>query len=498
MPPKSSASSATRKKHARKAGGPVVETEAPPPREKKGEKLRSDPPRQKVHVHRAAAGFAAGAWALAARDVDRAVSTADRAPAAPAFLTRTLMRPDVLWSKFNPPPPPPSAKRPTGVADPPPRAKADELDESAPTAARPPHRRQILWSMLQHALIPPFLHDAPPADEGEDADREEEAEVEGEGYVEGFGSGVEPDGAVQGTMWAANAPFKTCWQRCSTRSACVCSVGGRITDAGVLCAAREPLVSGVDVPSQTSALEMTENAHTRTRLPRWSHPQIIHGRGRSCTLLANVLGGTVLVLTARCVWCTGVSDCEVRGDLRRAACAPRIRIPHQLVGAATLEDAPRLDAFLASEAPATLTLTVLAQVLRAFATSLEQAAAGGVPPSSFDDDVALLGATRALESWILLVILLPLPVAKNIELLLLLNSPPSATTTSTGFTNSTYPFFTCCNADPSLAVANDTAAPDGTLNVPQSVLNFPSARLAILAKSWLPFVGKGSIFHVSK
>ncbi|KAJ7484291.1 hypothetical protein FB451DRAFT_1231984 [Mycena latifolia] len=49
MPPKSSASSATRKKHTRKAAGPVVETEAPPPREK-GKKHRPDRPRQKAYI----------------------------------------------------------------------------------------------------------------------------------------------------------------------------------------------------------------------------------------------------------------------------------------------------------------------------------------------------------------------------------------------------------------------------------------------------------------
>ncbi|KAJ7249410.1 hypothetical protein C8J57DRAFT_1239861 [Mycena rebaudengoi] len=47
-PPKSSASSGTRKKHARKAAGPVVEVDVP--REKKGKKHRSDPPRPKVFV----------------------------------------------------------------------------------------------------------------------------------------------------------------------------------------------------------------------------------------------------------------------------------------------------------------------------------------------------------------------------------------------------------------------------------------------------------------
>ncbi|KAJ7484301.1 hypothetical protein FB451DRAFT_1554863 [Mycena latifolia] len=390
MPPKSSASSATRKKHARKAAGPVVETEGPPPREKKGKKHRSDPPRQKVYiapvkpsaafadplettglahrlppellvvlrslgkkapvtkvraleelqsgwvdrcgdgedgdesvvytlldmvpvwlhhlpahllhadrrirlltasVHAAlrripllagplteeASATAAGAWALAAHDVDRAVAvaaaTADRAPAAPAFLARTLMRPDALWAELNPPPPaapapPPAAKRPTGVAEPPPaRAKADELDESASDRrarlriaafgalkhlleSAPAHipaflATPALWSALHHAPVPPFLHDAPSADEGEDADREEEAEVEWEGYDEGFGVGqpalrraawsalpallarrplppalvrvlaravlrsawVEPDGAVQGAMWGGLLGF---------------------------------------------------------------------------------------------------------------------------------------------------------------------------------------------------------------------------------------------------------------------------------------------------
>ncbi|KAJ7074942.1 hypothetical protein B0H15DRAFT_1027322 [Mycena belliarum] len=48
MPPKSSASSGTRKKHARKAAGPEPIEEMP--REKKGKKHRSDPPRQKVYI----------------------------------------------------------------------------------------------------------------------------------------------------------------------------------------------------------------------------------------------------------------------------------------------------------------------------------------------------------------------------------------------------------------------------------------------------------------
>ncbi|KAJ7484303.1 hypothetical protein FB451DRAFT_1169376 [Mycena latifolia] len=148
VPPKSSASSATRKKHARKAAGPVVEAEAPPARN------RSDPPRQKAYVApvKPSAAFAdpLETTGLAHRlppellvvlptpGPSPPTTTADRAPAAPTFLARTLMRPDVLWSELNPPPPAapppsPSAKRPTGVAEPPPaRAKADELDESAP------------------------------------------------------------------------------------------------------------------------------------------------------------------------------------------------------------------------------------------------------------------------------------------------------------------------------------------------------------------------------
>ncbi|KAJ7199225.1 hypothetical protein GGX14DRAFT_468328 [Mycena pura] len=51
MPPKSSASSGTRKKHARRAAQAEGTVDPPPPlREKKGKKHRSDPPRPKVYV----------------------------------------------------------------------------------------------------------------------------------------------------------------------------------------------------------------------------------------------------------------------------------------------------------------------------------------------------------------------------------------------------------------------------------------------------------------
>ncbi|KAJ7056206.1 hypothetical protein C8F01DRAFT_377750 [Mycena amicta] len=51
MPPKSSASSGTRKKHARKAVAASGVVEQPlPPREKKGKKQRSDPPRVKMYI----------------------------------------------------------------------------------------------------------------------------------------------------------------------------------------------------------------------------------------------------------------------------------------------------------------------------------------------------------------------------------------------------------------------------------------------------------------
>ncbi|KAJ7676451.1 hypothetical protein B0H17DRAFT_1334447 [Mycena rosella] len=343
MAPKSSASSGTRKKHARKAAGPV-EPEAP--REKKGKKAhRSDPPRQKVYVapvkpsaaqadplettglaHRLppallvvlrslakkapvtkvraleellsgwvercagdeddtvlyavldmlpvwthhlpahllhpdrrirlltatvhaallrvpllrpaladdAPPTAAGAWALAAHDVDRAVATvasAARVPSAdPApithFVARTLMRPDALYAELNPPPPAapslPAAKRPTGVVDPAPapaRTKADEFDESEPdrrarlriaafgalkhlletdtTTPLPAFLASpALWSALHHAPDPPFLHDPLPQDEEGHEDEDDHRDA----YTEGFGT-AQP--ALRRAAWAA-------------------------------------------------------------------------------------------------------------------------------------------------------------------------------------------------------------------------------------------------------------------------------------------------------
>ncbi|KAJ7512370.1 hypothetical protein B0H11DRAFT_479514 [Mycena galericulata] len=96
---------------------------------------------------------AAGTWALAAHDPDRAVAAiaaAARTPATPAvlapFLERALLDPDALYNAVNPPapssnPPPPNTgnknrppvKRPTGRVEPDlPRSKADELEESEP------------------------------------------------------------------------------------------------------------------------------------------------------------------------------------------------------------------------------------------------------------------------------------------------------------------------------------------------------------------------------
>ncbi|KAJ6599995.1 hypothetical protein DFH09DRAFT_1355983 [Mycena vulgaris] len=384
MPPKSSASSGTRKKHARKAAGPV---EPEIPREKKGKKHRSDPPRQKVYIapvkpsaaladplettglahrlppallvvlrslgkkapvtkvraleellsgwvercgdgegegdevytllemlpvwmHYLAAHLlhpsrrirqltatvhaallrapllagpladdapdnAAGAWALAAHDVDRAVAaiaSAARAPAPAllAFVERTLMHPDALYTELNPPPPvvppPPSAvKRPTGVVEATPaRTKADEQDESetdrrarlriaafgalkylleTTTTPLPSFLASpALWSALHHAAVPPFLHDSLKDDEHAD---DNEPTYTPDEYTEGFGHAqpalrraawaalpallarrplppalvrtlarailraawVEPDGAVQGAMWAGLLGF---------------------------------------------------------------------------------------------------------------------------------------------------------------------------------------------------------------------------------------------------------------------------------------------------
>ncbi|KAJ7096074.1 hypothetical protein C8R44DRAFT_889801 [Mycena epipterygia] len=374
MPPKSSASSGTRKKHARKAAGPV---EPEVPREKKGKKHRSDPPRQKVYVapvkpsaaqpdplettglaHRLppellvvlrslgkkapvtkvraleelqsgwvercgdedgegttvytlldmlpvwlhhlpahlvhpsrrirlltagvhaallrvpllrgpladdAPDNAAGTWALAAHDVDRAVAATAAAarvsPADPeasvllAFVERTLMHPDALYAELNPPPPPapppPTSKRPTGMAEPPPvRAKADELDESESdrrarlriaafgalkyiletTPAPLPAflEEPALWSALHHAAAPPFLD--PGADEesglgfgfAQPALRRAAwaalpavlarrplppAVVPVLAHAVLRSAWVEPDGAVQGAMWGGLLGF---------------------------------------------------------------------------------------------------------------------------------------------------------------------------------------------------------------------------------------------------------------------------------------------------
>ncbi|KAJ6608207.1 hypothetical protein B0H10DRAFT_2068569 [Mycena sp. CBHHK59/15] len=390
MPPKSSASAGTRKKHARKAAGPVVEVELP--REKKTKKNRSDPPRPKVYVapvkpsaaqpdplettglahrlppdllvvlrslgkkapvtkvraleelqsawvdrcgdedesvlytmldmlpvwqHHLAAHLvypsrrirlltatihaallrvpllrdrltedasenAAGTWALAAHDVDRAVAalaSGTRTPPPPdvllAFIERTLMHPDALYTELNPPPPtappPPPLhkhKRPTGIIEtPPPRTKAEELDESETdrrarlriaafgalkylletTSGPPPDflTTPTLWSALHHAAQPPFL---PEPEDGDDEQLEG-----GFGYAQpalrkaAWGvlpallahrplapalvhtlaaavlrsAWVEPDVAVQGAMWGGVLGFlkdhPTAW--CETLSA---------------------------------------------------------------------------------------------------------------------------------------------------------------------------------------------------------------------------------------------------------------------------------------
>ncbi|KAJ7636847.1 hypothetical protein FB45DRAFT_907475 [Roridomyces roridus] len=276
MPPKSSSASAgTRKKHARKAAGPV-DIPPPAPREKKGKKPhRSDPPRPKVYIppskptpvtrdpldenglahrlppdllvvlrglgkkaavtkvraleellsgwvmkrdeddmyvlqemlpvwmHHVAAHLlhldrriraltasvhaallripllrptlveeaesdAAGAWALAAHDPDRAVATvasASRVPTTPtvltAFLERALLDPDGLYTTLNPTAPvalpPPNkggrggAARPTGRVEPEPVVRrTDELEESE--SDRRARFRIAAFGALRHML----------------------------------------------------------------------------------------------------------------------------------------------------------------------------------------------------------------------------------------------------------------------------------------------------------------------------------------------------------